>query len=417
MKIVVLGAGVIGVSTAYYLAAEGHEVVVLDRQPGPALETSYANAGEISPGYAAPWAAPGIPGKVLGWLFKRHAPLVWRPKADLQMMRWLVAMLGNCAEARYLENKSRLLRLAEYSRSELQALRNRTEIQYDQRTQGTLQLFRETRQFDAVAKDIRLLEADGIPYEVLDKAGCLAVEPGLAQATVPIAGGLRLPNDETGDCFKFTNALADLAAKADVTFHYNTPITSIERDGGGVSGVRANGQLFTADAYVIALGSYSPILSRAIGLKLPIYPVKGYSITVPVVNETFAPQSTVIDDSHKVAVTRLGDRIRVAGTAEISGYSTSLPVHRRETIEMTLKALYPNAGDLRQAEFWSGLRPMTPDTTPIIGRTPIANLFTNTGHGTYGWTMACGSARVLADIIAGRETVVRSDDLSIGRYG
>jgi len=416
MRIIILGAGVVGVSSAYYLAEDGHEVVVLDRQAGPGLETSYANAGEISPGYAAPWAAPGVPGKALRWLFSKHAPLVWRPSADPEMIRWLWAMLGNCREARYLINKARLLRLAEYSRDELRLLRQRTGIQYDQRTEGTLQLFREQKQLDAIGKDVGILKADGVPYEVLDLKGCIAVEPGLASATVPIVGGLRLPNDETGDCFKFTNELALLAAARGVELRYDVDIEGIDRDGGRISGVRTSEGLVTGDLYVMALGSHSPVLCRPLGLRLPIYPIKGYSLTLPIVDEKSAPESTVIDDSYKVAVTRLGNRIRVAGTAEISGYNHTLPVHRRETLELTINALYPHAGDVQAAEFWSGLRPMTPDTTPIIGRTRLDNLFTNTGHGTYGWTMACGSARVLTDLIAGRETQIRTDDLSIARY-
>lgn len=416
MRIIILGAGVVGISSAYYLAEEGHEVVVLDRQPGPALETSYGNAGEISPGYAVPWAAPGVPSKALRWLFSKHAPLVWRPSADPEMLRWLLSMLANCSEKPYLVNKARLLRLAEYSRDEMRLLRQRTGIQYDQRTEGTLQLFREQKQMDGIAKDIGVLEADGVPYEVLDAKGCIAVEPGLASATVPIAGGLRLPNDETGDCFKFSNALASLAEANGVEFRYGVRIEGIERDGSRISGVRTSAGTVQGDMYVMALGSYSPKLCGPIGLRLPIYPIKGYSLTLPIIDEATAPESTVIDDSYKVAVTRLGNRIRVAGTAEVSGYSNTLPTHRRETLELTVQALYPRAGDLRAAEFWSGLRPMTPDTTPIIGETGIDNLLTNTGHGTFGWTMACGSARVLTDLIAGRATQIRTDDLSIARY-
>ncbi|GGO99785.1 D-amino acid dehydrogenase [Stakelama pacifica] len=416
MRIIVLGAGVIGTSTAYYLAEEGHEVVVLDRQPGPALETSFANAGEISPGYAAPWATPNTPWKALGWLFTKHAPLVWRPKADPDMVRWLWTMLANCGEAKYLENKARLLRLAEFSRDELRLLRQRTGIQYDQRTEGTLQLFRDAAQMESIAKDVKVLEADGVPYQVLDRAGCIAVEPGLANATVPVAGGLRLPNDETGDCFKFSNELAAIAERSGVEFRYNETIERIDRDGALVSGVLTDRGMVRGDAYVLALGSYSPLLVKRLGLRLPIYPIKGYSLTLPIVDPDNAPQSTVIDDAYKVAVTRLGDRIRVAGTAEISGYDKQLPPNRRETLELVVKGLYPRAGDLAAAAFWSGLRPMTPDTTPIVGSTPISNLFTNTGHGTYGWTMACGSGRILADVIAGRPSAIRTEDLGIGRY-
>lgn len=417
MKIAVLGSGVIGVTSAWYLAAAGHEVTVIDRQPGPGLETSFANAGEISPGYASPWAAPGIPLKALRWLFMRHAPLILHCRVDLPMLRWIVAMLGNCTARAYALNKGRMVRLAEYSRDCLIELRRTTGIAYDERSQGTLQLFREQKQLDGIAKDIVVLQKDGVPFEVLDKAGCISAEPGLATSQVRFVGGLRLPDDETGDCFKFTHALTEAAQASGVTFLFGRRIGSLRSDGERISHVETNAGPVTADAYVVALGSYSPLLLDPLGIRLPVYPVKGYSITVPIAEERGAPVSTVMDESYKVAITRLGDRIRVGGMAELAGYSDVLPKPRRATLEYSVDSLFPGAGDLSRATFWSGLRPMTPDGTPVIGGTRLANLFLNTGHGTLGWTMACGSAKVIADLISGKSPDIETADLAVTRYG
>ncbi|MBO9378640.1 FAD-dependent oxidoreductase [Sphingomonas histidinilytica] len=416
MKVVILGAGVIGVTSAWYLARAGHEVIVVDRQDGPALETSFANAGEISPGYASPWAAPGIPAKALRWLFMRHAPLIVRPGFDPAMVRWLVAMLGNCTASAYRVNKGRMVRLAEFSRDRLIELRQETGIRYDERSQGTLQLFRREKDLAGVAKDIEVLKADGVPFELLDAAGCIAAEPGLANSASPIAGGLRLPNDETGDCFKFTNALAELARAEGVRFVLGRRIDAIVASGNRIAHIRTDQGDIGGDAYLVALGSHSPLLLAPLGIRLPVYPVKGYSITVPIVDPARAPVSTLLDESFKVAITRLGDRIRVGGMAEISGYSNDLPPARRATLDHCVGSLFPDAGDLSQASFWTGLRPMTPDGTPVIGATGYRNLFLNTGHGTLGWTMACGSGHVIADIIGGKRPAIETADLAIDRY-
>ena len=416
MKVAVLGAGVVGVTSAYYLAKAGHEVTVIDRQPGAALETSHANAGEISPGYASPWAAPGIPMKAVKWLLMDHPPLILRPKLDPAMIGWLLAMLRNCTPARYALNKARMVRLAEYSRDRLIDLRAETGIRYDERMRGTLQLFRTQHQLDGVAKDIEVLKAGGVPFEVLDRAGCIAAEPGLANARDTLVGGLRLPHDETGDCFMFTTALAKLAGELGVNFQYETAITGLRIEAGRVAGVVTNRGEVKADAYLVALGSYSPALVRPLGLRLPVYPVKGYSITVPIAQPERAPVSTLLDESYKIAITRLGDRIRVGGMAEISGFTNDLRPERRRTLEHSLESLFPDAGTPREATFWSGLRPMTPDGTPVIGATAVDNLFLNTGHGTLGWTMACGSGQVIADMIGGGAPAIDTRDLSIARY-
>ncbi len=415
MKVVVLGAGIIGVTSAYQLAKAGHEVTVIDRQQGPALETSFANAGEVSFGYCSPWAAPGIPMKAVKWLFMHHAPLILRPKVDGAMLSWLVKMLSNCTSERYAINKSRMLRLADYSRISLAALREETGIAYDERMQGTLQLFRTQAQLDASAKDVKALAADGIPYELLDPDGCIRVEPALRHVRGKIVGGLLTPKDETGDCFKFTNALAAKGIELGVQFQYGTTIKGLDVEGGQVRGVMTDRGRVDADAIVVALGSYSPLLLKPLGIRLSVYPIKGYSLTIPINDASRAPESTVMDETYKIAITRLGDRIRVGGMAEISGYTNDLGLARRRTLEHSVTDLFPG-GDVANASFWSGLRPMTPDGTPVIGPTKIKGLYLNTGHGTLGWTMSSGSARVISDLVSGRKPDINATDLAISRY-
>lgn len=416
MKVVVLGAGVIGVTSAYYLAKAGHQVTVLDRQSAPALETSFANAGEISPGYASPWAAPGVPLKAIKWLFEEHAPLVIRPTIDLRTWRWVASMVANCTASRYAVNKSRMVRLAEYSRDCLISLREETAIAYDHRTQGTLQLFRDRKQIEGMKKDIEVLRADGVRFEVLDPAGCIAAEPGLAPVREKIAGGLRLPNDETGDCFMFTNELSKQCRKMGVTFHFGVEIRRLRTVQDRVVSVETDLGDLDADTFVAALGSYTPDLLAPLRLKLPVYPIKGYSITLPIVDESRAPVSTVMDETYKVAITRLGSRIRVGGMAEIAGFNLDLPLARRRTLEHSVEDLFGGAGDRKRASFWTGLRPMTPDGTPVVGATRFSNLYLNSGHGTLGWTMACGSGRLVADLISGTKPDIETADLSLGRY-
>jgi D-amino-acid dehydrogenase len=416
MKIIVLGGGVVGVTSAWYLARAGHEVTVLDRQPAAGMETSFANAGQVSPGYSAPWAAPGIPIKAMHWLMMRHRPLVLWPMVDSRLWSWVVRMLANCTEAAYRTNKGRMVRLAEYSRDALRDLRAETAIQYDQRTQGTLQLFRTQKQLDHVGDDTAVLDEYGVPYEKLDRAGCVGAEPALAAVADKFMGGLRLPGDETGDAHVFTQNLASLAAAAGVEFRYGTTIEGLATEGDRIGGVVTQTGKLTADRYVVAMGSYSPILLRSIGIFLPVYPVKGYSITLPIVDAAMAPVSTVMDETYKVAITRLGERIRVGGTAELAGYSARLRSPRRATLAHSVGDLFPKGGDLSRASFWTGLRPMTPDGTPVVGPSRYSNLFLNTGHGTLGWTMACGSGRVLADLISGRSPEIDASDLSLTRY-
>jgi D-amino-acid dehydrogenase len=416
MKILVLGSGVIGTTSAYFLARAGHEVTVVDRQPAPALETSFANAGEVSPGYSAPWAGPGVPLKAIQWMLMHHSPLVIKPMLDPKMWRWGAQMLRNCTSARYALNKSRMVRLAEYSRDMLKVLRQETGIAYDQRMQGTLQLFRTQKQMDGTAKDIEILKQYGVPFELLPGDAYLKDEPGLAPVKDKFVGALRLPGDETGDCFKFTQNLAKMAEALGATFKFGVDIKGFQHSGATINGVETSQGLLTADQYVVCLGSYSPLLVKPLGLQLPIYPVKGYSLTLPVTNPAFAPESTIMDETHKVAVTRLGSRIRVGGTAELGGFDLALRAARRRTLDFVVSDLFPNGVDLSQGEFWTGLRPMTPDGTPIVGPTKIPKLMLATGHGTLGWTMAAGTGKVIADLVSGKTPDISLDGLGLDRY-
>ena len=416
MKVLVLGSGVVGTAVAYYLARDGHEVQVVDRQAGPALETSFANAGEVSPGYSAPWAGPGVPVKAVKWMLMHHSPLVIWPLLDMNMWRWGLQMLANCTERAYALNKSRMVPIAEYSRDCMKALRAETGIAYDERMQGTLQLFRTQKQLDGIGGDVEVLKQYGVPYEVLDREGFCKVEPALKLTQHKFVGALRLPNDETGDCFKFSNALAALAKLRGVDFRFDTKIESLQVGGGAITGVFTSAGLLKADRVVLALGSHSPQLLKPVGIDIPVYPVKGYSITVPITDPAGAPESTIMDETHKVAVTRLGDRIRVGGTAELAGYSLKLREARRGTLNHVVTDLFPNGGDVAKASFWCGLRPMTPDGTPIVGPTPVANLLLATGHGTLGWTMAAGTGRVIADMVAGRTPEIDIAGLTMARY-
>ena len=417
MRVIVLGGGVIGVSTAYYLARAGADVTVLERQSGVALETSFANAGQISPGYSTPWAAPGIPAKALKWLFQRHAPLAVKPDGSLFQWQWMAQMLANCNDAAYAVNKERMMRLSEYSRDCLRALRKDIGLHYEERSGGTLQLFRTQKQLDGAARDIPVLEACGVPFELLDEAGCAKAEPALAKVPGRIIGGLRLPNDETGDCQRFTTELAQRAEQLGVKFRFNSQIEQLVVERGRIAGVQVNGERLIADHYVVALGSFSRHLVKALGLNLPVYPTKGYSLTIPITDPAGAPVSTILDETYKIAITRFDDRIRVGGMAELSGYDLSLNPRRRETLEMVVNDLFPQGGDVAAASFWTGLRPMTPDGTPIVGASPYANLSLNTGHGTLGWTMACGSGKLLADIVTGQRPEISTEGLALERYG
>ena len=415
MHVVILGSGVVGVASAWYLRQAGHDVTVIDRETGPAEETSAGNAGQISPGYAAPWAAPGVPLKAVKWMFQRHAPLAISLDGTQFQLRWMWQMLRNCATRHYAENKGRMVRLSEYSRDCLKALRESTGIQYEGRQGGTLQLFRTAKQYENATRDIAVLEDAGVPYQLLESSRLAEAEPALAEVAHKLTGGLRLPNDETGDCQLFTRRLAEMARQAGVVFRFNTPVDKLLVEGDRLCGVQCGDEVIKGDGYVMAFGSYSTAMMKGM-VDIPVYPLKGYSLTIPLKEESGAPVSTILDETYKIAITRFDQRIRVGGMAEIVGFNKALLKPRRETLEMVVGDLFPRGGFIEQATFWTGLRPMTPDGTPIVGRTPYKNLWLNTGHGTLGWTMACGSGQLLSDLISGRTPAIPFEDLSVARY-
>jgi D-amino-acid dehydrogenase len=391
MNVAVLGAGVIGTTTAWYLRQLGHDVRVLDRREGPGLETSFANGGQISADHAAPWAKPGVPLQALQWMMHEDSPLLFRPRADPAQWRWGLAFLRNCTAARFREHATRLQRLGRYSRGELRALTRETGLEYDRVGRGILVLYTGDRAFEPGWKT---------PEE------CIAIEPAVASLKNSLVGGNYLPEDESGDAYKFTAGLAKLCADRGVAFDFDVDIQGFVRESGKITGIRTSTQVVRADAYVLALGSYSPLLARELGLHLPIYPLKGYSVTMPVKNPDAAWTVSLSDDAYKLVLSRMGDRLRIAGTAELSGYNTELNTVRCEAIVRRVMRLFPDAGDPSRAEYWTGLRPATPSNLPCVGATRYPNLYLNTGHGTLGWTLACGSGRILADLISGRRPEV-----------
>ncbi len=416
MRVVVLGAGVVGVATAYYLAEDGHEVTVIERQSAPALETSFGNAGNVCPSYATPWAAPGMRWKALKWLLQDESPLRVDWQADAAFVRWVLGWLANCSRRRFERNKARMQRLSRYSLACLQALREATGIEYDQTTRGILQLLRTRAELAAIADHTRLLDRAGLPYRLLDPRECIAVEPALAYAVAPFAGGLHLPLDETGDCNAFAQALAEQASRRGVRFRFETTVERLALEGARVTGVATSDGPVRADRVVVALGIGAVPLLRAVGVRLPIQPVKGYSLTLPIARFDRAPAASVMDEHTKVAITRLGNRLRAAGTAELGADSIDAPVQRFRTIERTLRELFPEAGDLERVARWAGLRPMTPDGPPLLGRTAIADLFLNVGHGAQGWSMACGSGRIVAHLVSDKRPDIDIEGLTLERY-
>lgn len=407
MKILILGAGVIGVTSAWYLSRAGHQVTVVDRQPAVALETSRANGGQISAGHAEPWASPEVVPKLLRWLGREDAPLLFRPRADWAQWRWALGFLRECLPGRFERNTRNLSSLAVFSRDSLRALRKDTGIEYDQLSRGILHFCTEQYEFDALARHAGLSGDQGIRREIKTAAECLELEPALRDSQTPIVGGVFTPDDESGDAHKFTQALARLALAQGTVFRAGTAIESLEAESGRITGVRLAGEsseFLAADAYVVALGSYSPLILEPLGIRIPVYPLKGYSITIPLSAETAAraPMVSLTDESKKLVFSRLGERLRIAGTAELTGYDLHVNPARCAAIRERTRTLFPGVDDGATVEYWAGLRPATPTNAPVIGATRYPNLFLNTGHGTLGWTLACGSARALAEIVAGR---------------
>jgi D-amino-acid dehydrogenase len=408
MRVIVLGAGVVGTACAWYLARAGHEVTVVERQGAAGLETSFANGGQISVSHAEPWANPDAPGKIWEWLGREDAPLLFRLRGDLRQWAWGLRFLVECLPFRTRENIRQILALSLYSRAQLQLLRRDTGIQYDQLTRGILHFYTDEEEFERAAEQATLMRQYGCERDIKTAAECIAIEPALRHAAERIVGGTYTATDESGDARKFTQALAQLAAGQGVRFLYGRSIKRLEAERRRILSVvladaEGGDDRISADAYVVALGSYSPLVLRSVGISIPVYPLKGYSITVPLEAGDEAPTVSLTDDSHKLVFSRLGERLRVAGTAELNGYNTDVNDVRCQAIVRRTFDLFPSAGHPERAEFWTGLRPATPSNVPVVGRTRYANLFLNTGHGTLGWTMACGSGRAIADIVSGRQ--------------
>jgi D-amino-acid dehydrogenase len=406
MKVLVLGAGVLGTSTAWYLVERGHDVTVIDRREGAGLETSFANGGQISVCHAEPWANPDAPLKILQWLRRDDSPLLFRLRMDPAQWRWGARFLYECLPSRTRENIAQIVRLSLYSRAALQELRAATGVEYDALARGILHYYTDPAEFERAVGAASIMNQHGLDRAVKTVDEAVAIEPALRGARDRIVGATYTATDESGDAHKFTRELARLAAARGARFLYNRTIQAARTQGGRVCGIAVkDGQgretTMTADAYVVALASYSPLLTRPLGLYLPIYPAKGYSASVPVADPASAPTVSLTDDSAKIVFSRLGERLRIAGTAELSGYSTDLNPVRCEALIRRAREMFPGAGDYDRATFWTGLRPSTPSNVPLVGRTRYPNLFLNTGHGTLGWTMACGSGRALADIISG----------------
>jgi D-amino-acid dehydrogenase len=407
MRVIVLGAGVVGTASAWYLARQGHEVSVVDRQGAAGLETSFANGGQISASHAEPWAEPGVPAKLAQWLGDEDAPLVFRPRAEWGQWAWGARFLFECLPFRNRENTRQILALALYSLDALRELRRDTGIEYDQLARGILAFHTEESAFERAVAQAERMRRFGATREVRTAEECIAIEPALRHAADRIVGGIHTPGDESGDACKFTQALARLAAEQGVRFEYGRTIKRLETEGGCVRCVvladtAGRDAPVVADAYVVALGSYSPLALMPLGISIPVYPLKGYSITVPLEADDEAPKVSLSDVEHKLVFSRLGDRLRVAGTAEMDGYNTDVNDVRCDAIVRRTFDLFPGAGHPERAEYWTGLRPATPSNVPCVGRTRYPNLFLNTGHGTLGWTMACGSGQAIADIVSGR---------------
>jgi len=410
MHILVLGAGVVGTTTAWYLQKQGHQVTVIDRQNQAGLETSYANGGQISVSHAEPWANPSAPLKVMKWLFQPDAPLLFRPRLDPAQWRWALSFLGQCTSARAAHNIRQMVNLGTYSRSQLQALRNEAGIEYNHLEKGILHFYTNPAEFDGAMEPTRIMQDLGCDRQIIDADRAVELEPALKPIRNRIAGATYTSEDESGDARMFTQNLAKRCAEAGVEFRYGTEILSFERAGERVLGIQTlrdgHHETLRADAYVLSMGSFSAALASQLGIFLNIYPAKGYSITVPVKNEEAAFNVSLTDDEYKLVYSRLGDRMRVAGTAELNGYSRKLDYTRCRAIVRRTAEVMPEAGYWDQAEFWTGLRPATPSNVPYIGKSHFANLYLNTGHGTLGWTHSCGSAAALADIIDGRKPEV-----------
>lgn len=408
MKVIVLGAGVIGVTSAWYLARDGHEVTLVDRRPQAGMETSFANGGQIAAGHAEPWARPSVIPKLIRWLGRDDAPLLFRPRADWAQWAWALRFARECLPGRFEKNTRALAGLARYSHACLMALRAETGIEYDRLARGILHVCTDREGFDALVAHAETVRRLGVERQVKSAEECVAIEPALRNSAEPIVGGVYAPQDESGDALTFTQRLLERAQKIGVKFIAGAHVKALEAGAGEVERVRLADGALSADAYVVSLASYSPLLLRPLGIRIPVYPLKGYSVTIPLRAElvSAAPSVSLTDDAFKIVISRLGNRLRAAGTAELAGYDTSINEVRCAAIIARVTRLFPQLACAQGVEYWAGLRPATPNNVPLIGRTRLANLFLNTGHGTLGWTLACGSGRALADLASGREPEV-----------
>ncbi|MBE28867.1 D-amino acid dehydrogenase small subunit [bacterium] len=417
MKVVVLGAGIIGTTSAYFLAKQGHEVTVIDRQDSVSMETSHANAGCLSYGFTSPWASPGLPFSVLKWALTGRSPLIINPNISIETIKFLYRMYKNCNSQSYEINKSRMLRVANYSQKALLEIETDFDFFYEQKKQGSLQLFWDSKEIDKTKKDIAILDKFNIKSQLLSTEDCIKIEPGLQYVKNKLVGGIQFMDDFTGNCYLFSNEVYKKCVEMGVNFKFNTEIKSLKVNNDKIISVLTDKDEFTADSYSVSLGSYSTKILSKIGIDIPIYPIKGYSITLPVLSNEDAPQSTIMDEKNKIAITRLGDRIRVAGMAHLTDFDKSLRVKSLDSLMSGLDLLFPKSYvSSKETNFWTGFRPSTPDGTPIIGPTPYNNLFLNTGHGTLGWTMSAGSGKLLANIISGKESGISSEGIDMSRY-
>jgi D-amino-acid dehydrogenase len=411
MRVIVLGAGLLGVTSAYFLRQQGHEVTVIDRQATPAAETSFANGGQISVSHAEPWANPSAPLKVLKWLGQEDAPLLFRIRADMRQWLWGLQFLRECTPARTRHNIEQIVRLGTYSRDTLQALRRDIGLEYDQRTQGILHFYTSQKEFDGAEGPAAQMRELGCDRRVVSADEAVRLEPALRHIRPQLAGATYTAEDESGDANRFARELVARCEADGVQFLMNHTVTALREVAGHIDHVEATDaegrfQRVRGDSYVLAMGSLSPLLAAPLGIRLPIYPAKGYSVTMPVKDASMAHQVSLTDDEYKLVFSRLGDRLRIAGTAELNGYDRDLNRVRCEAIVRRTEELFPGAGDTERAQFWTGLRPATPSNVPIIGRSKLANLYLNTGHGTLGWTHACGSGKSIARIVSGLEPEV-----------
>lgn len=417
MKVVVLGAGIIGTTSAYFLAKQGHEVTVIDRQDSVSMETSHANAGCLSYGFTSPWASPGLPFSMLKWVLTGRSPLIINPNMSVETIKFLYRMYKNCNSRSYEINKSRMLRVANYSQKALLEIETDFDLYYEQKKQGSLQLFWDSKEIEKTQKDIAILDKFNINSQLLSAEECVKIEPGLQYVKNKLAGGIQFMDDFTGNCYLFSTEVYKKCVEMGVNFEFNTEIKSLQISNDKIASVSTDSGEIKADCYSVSLGSYSTKILSKIGIEIPIYPVKGYSITLPVLSNEDAPQSTIMDEKNKIAITRLGDRIRVAGMAHLTDFDKNLRTKSLDSLMSGLDLLFPKSYESsKETNFWTGFRPSTPDGTPIIGPTPFNNLFLNTGHGTLGWTMSAGSGKLLANLVSGIDPEISTEGIDMSRY-